>query len=98
MPTVLSHPGVYSPSSIVADCSLVSCNSTTVSNSVLWHNRMGHPSSRLHLISSIIPNVIFCDKELLVCTVCPLAKQKRLHLPNENSICSSILDLVHCGI
>ena len=78
MPTVLSHPGVYSPSSIVADCSLVSCNSTTVPNSILWHNRMGHPSSsRLHLISSIIPDVIFCDKELLVCIVCPLAKQKK---------------------
>nr|XP_023882015.1 uncharacterized protein LOC111994377 [Quercus suber] len=99
MPTVLSHPGVYSPSSVIADCSLVSCNNTTVSNSVLWHNRMGHPSSsRLHLISSTIPDVIFCDKELPVCTVCPLAKQKRLPFPNENNICSSIFDLVHCDI
>ena len=60
---------------------------------------MGHPSSsRLHLINSIIPDVIFCDKELPVCTVCPLAKQKRLPFPNENNICSSIFDLVHCDI
>ena len=99
MPTVLSHPSVYSLSSVASDCSLVSCNSSIVSNSILWHNRMGHPSSsRLHLISSIIPNVTFCDKEFLVCTICPLAKQKRIPFPNENNIFSSIFDLVHCDI
>ena len=99
MPTVLSRLGVYSSSSVAANCSLVSCNSSTVSNSILWHNRIGHPSSsRLHLISSIILDVTFCDKEFPVCTVCPLAKQKRLSFPNENNICSSIFDLVHCDI
>ena len=103
MPTILSIPGVYSPFAISGKCHSVaqfhSANNNVASKSILWHNRTGHlSSSRLQLLSSAIPDVIFCNTDFPICTVCPLAKQQRLPIPNENNMCSSTFDLIDCDI
>lgn len=79
MPTVLSILGVYSPVAISVECHTVArfhfANNNVASKSILWNNRIGHPSSsRLQLLSSATPDVIFCNNNFPVRTVCPLAK------------------------
>jgi hypothetical protein len=64
----------------------------------LWHYRMGHLShSRLKLLHSNNPQIA-CDLLDTPCTVCPLARQKRLSFPHSVSCSSSIFALVHCDI
>lgn len=101
MPVVLSFPGVYNPSA-ASSCNYVFNNvnsSLSASKFTLWHNIMGYPSqSRLQLLSPIIPDITSCIKDCSPCYIYPLAKQKRLSFPNENHMCSSIFDLIHCDI
>ena len=76
-----------------------SCTSD-VDKTSLWHYRLGHPSpQRLVLLQSLVPNVITCNiNKTFDCSVCPLAKQKRLHFPSSISSSSSCFDLVHVDI
>ena len=66
----------------------------------MWHCRLGHPSlQRLVLLQSLVPNVITCNiNKSFDCTICPLAKQKRLSFPSSISSSSSCFDLVHADI
>ena len=64
-----------------------------------WHYRLGHPSlSRMSFLSSVVPHVTHSDHDVSLCTVCPLAKQKRLPFPNKNHLVSSPFDLLHVDI
>jgi hypothetical protein len=50
----------------------------------VWHYRLGHIShSRISLLDSLVPS-IEC-KQHTTCTVCPLAKQRRLSFPISTS-------------
>jgi hypothetical protein len=64
----------------------------------IWHYRLGHLSpSRLQLLHSNNPH-ISCDLMSSSCTICPLARQKRLPFPHSISVSTSIFDLIHCDI
>jgi len=64
----------------------------------LWHYRMGHLShSRLKLLHSNNPQIV-CDLLDTPCTVCHLARQKRLSFPHSVSCSLSIFALIHCDI
>ena len=71
-----------------------------VDKTSLWHCRLDHPSpQRLVLLQSLVPNVITCNiNKSFGCSVCPLAKQKRLHFPSSVSSSSSCFELVHANI
>ena len=69
------------------------------SNFHVWHCRLGHPSlSRMSFLSSIVPNVSHSCTNAHTCTVCPLAKQKRLPFPNNNHLSSTSFELLHVDI
>jgi hypothetical protein len=64
----------------------------------IWHYRLGHLSpSRLQLLHSNNPH-ISCDLMSTPCTICHLAKQKRLSFPHSVTVSTSIFDLIHCDI
>jgi len=64
----------------------------------IWHYRLGHLSpSRLQFLHSNNQH-ISCDLISTPCTICPLAKQKRLPFPHSVVISTSIFDLIHCDI
>ena len=51
------------------------------------------------MLQSLVPNVIPCNvNKTFDCSVCPLAKQKRLHFPASISSSSSCFDLIHADI
>ena len=77
-----------------------SCNNVDVTNkSVFWHNRLGHHSlSRMHCITTSASDVSFSISNFPMCSVCPIAKQKRLPFSNENHVCSLVFDLIYCDI
>jgi hypothetical protein len=63
----------------------------------LWHYRLGHLSnSRMKLLANFIPSVS-CNSES-ICTVCPLAKQHRLHFSSSTSVSQSLFGMIHCDI
>lgn len=60
----------------------------------IWHNRLGHLSSkRLLSMRSVLG---FSNSSKPPCHVCPLAKQRRLSFPFNNNVASSPFDLIHC--
>ena len=64
----------------------------------LWHFRLGHASdAKLHALHDFIPNVntIHSNKN---CTLCPIAKQKRLPFPFFNHLSKTTFDLIHCDV
>jgi hypothetical protein len=62
-----------------------------------WHFRLGHISnSRIKLLLDSIPS-ISCNPST-ICTVCPLAKQRRLSFPVSSSYSNSAFELVHYDI
>lgn len=63
----------------------------------LWHARLGHPSiSRQLLLSLCIPHITLNKDVQFSCSICPLAKQKRLPFPNANHVAPNAFDLIHC--
>lgn len=63
----------------------------------LWHCRMGHPShTRLLHLKNILPS--FNNPSSEPCTVCHMAKQKRLPFPNNNNMSTIPFHLIHCDI
>jgi len=64
----------------------------------LWHYRLRHLShSRLQFLHSNNPH-ISCDLLDNPCTICPLARQKRLSFPHSVTCSLSPFDLIHCDI
>ncbi|CAL2277125.1 unnamed protein product [Prunus armeniaca] len=65
--------------------------------SMLWHQRLGHPSSTpLHSLSKTIPEIMFHSEQ--ICDVCPLAKQTRLPFTSSSIKTVAPFDLIHCDI
>ena len=63
----------------------------------VWHFRLGHIStSRINLLHSIVPD-IECNPNA-VCSVYPLAKQRKLSFLISTSKSDSVFDMVHCDI
>ena len=63
----------------------------------LWHARLGHPSiSRQLLLSHCIPQITLNKDIKFSCSICPLAKQKRLPFPNASHVAPNAFDLIHC--
>ena len=64
----------------------------------LWHLRLGHVSDAiLHALHDSIPNVINVHSNK-GCTLCPIAKQKRLPFPFFNYLSKNAFDLVHYDV
>ena len=56
--------------------SIFSSSVSTKDMSILWHFRLSHPSlSRMFVLQNVLP--FFSAQCTDVCTICPLAKQKR---------------------
>lgn len=69
-----------------------------VADEDLWHQRLGHPSSaRLQSISSKL-SLSKTVSSSPHCSVCPLAKQKRLPYVSHNNLAVNAFDLVHIDI
>ena len=78
---------------------LNSCNVNSVDTTSLWHCRLGHPSAkRLDLLQSVVPNIISCNNKAFDCSICPLAKQRRLSFPTSVSHSFACFDLIHVDI
>ena len=52
----------------------------------------------MSFLSNIVPNVSHSCKDNHVCTVCPLAKQKRLPFPHNNHLSPCAFDILHVDI
>jgi hypothetical protein len=64
----------------------------------IWHYRLGHLSPyRLRLLHSNNHH-ISCELSSLACTICLLARHKRLHFPSSITSSVSAFDLIHCDI
>lgn len=64
----------------------------------LWHARLGNPSISRQLLLSLCISHITLNKDVqFSCSICPLAKQKRLPFPNANHVAPNAFDLIHCG-
>ena len=71
----------------------------THTNTLKWHYRLGHLSDDiLRLIHGYknlhLPSIFSCK----TCSVCPLAKQKRLPFTCHNHFSDACFDLIHCDI
>ena len=77
----------------------IAFSATTSPNqsSHIWYSRLGHPSNSnlqsLSHIFSFLKNS--CNKD---CTICPLAKQKRLPFPFNSKMCDCPFDLIHMDV
>ncbi|KAG7545539.1 Reverse transcriptase RNA-dependent DNA polymerase [Arabidopsis suecica] len=87
-----------SPSSSVASSSSSSHFSGSLKvDGHLWHQRLGHPSSdKLKLLSGILP--MSNSSQPSHCSVCPIAKQKRLSFESHNNVSFKSFDLVHLDV
>ena len=73
------------------------CNLAQISDSSLWHQRLGHPSTKVtSLFSSFHFKNKACDTN--ECLVCPLTKQIRLPFPSSSINSASCFDLIHVDI
>ena len=65
----------------------------------LWHYRLGHPSvDKLHFLHQHVQNLPSINKSTSFCDIFPLAKQRRLSVPNVGHMCLNNFDLIHCDI
>jgi hypothetical protein len=97
---LVQNPDMHSSSRSTTKSVPFSSFSASVKNvdTDLWHFRLGHlPSSRMKLLASK-NSVISCDSSDSICTICHLARQKRLLFPVSVSTSLAMFDLVHCDI
>jgi transposase InsO family protein len=68
----------------------------------LWHFRLGHTSySNLQFVKDFVSvgsSICNIQDHSNHCTVCPLAKQKRLSFPTHNKMDSVAFSLIHCDV
>ncbi|XP_010513597.1 PREDICTED: uncharacterized protein LOC104789625 [Camelina sativa] len=81
--------------SFPAACSF---SASVVTDDSLWHQRLGHPS---HLVLQKLVSLIPSLKNSSLsshCSICPLAKQKRLAYVSHGNLADKPFDLVHLDI
>ncbi|KAL4364052.1 hypothetical protein GQ457_04G026420 [Hibiscus cannabinus] len=62
-----------------------------------WHDRLGHPSSSVfHFLKNVLPYVE--SNKNVLCTICPLAKQKPLSFHVYSTVTNTPFELVHSSI
>ena len=77
----------------------VSLHTTVVENSVLWHRRFGHPSSRVTSMIPLVQHVSSTDEHSIkTCDICFRAKQTRLTFPDSSHNAKEVFDLIHCDV
>jgi len=69
------------------------CNHAKTSNPSLWHQHLGHPSTK---VSPLFPKVNSCFNDK--CLIFPLAKQTRLSFSSSSITTTSSFDLIHVDI
>ena len=83
-------------SSTPAACSF---SGSVMTDSLLWHQRLGHPSPvALQKLVSVIPSLKSFSCREFHCSIFPLAKQKRLAFVSHNNLASKPFDLVHLDV
>jgi hypothetical protein len=75
---------------------VVSLSVKSVSSDV-WHYRLHHLSTACLKLLSQLDSSISVDSNKC-CTICPLAKQHRLHFPVSHYVSNKVFDLLHCDI
>ena len=62
-----------------------------------WHKRLGHTAAeKIKSISSSLHLNKVDEKH--ICTICPLAKQKRLSFKSANNVAKIPFELIHCDL
>ncbi|CAA7061254.1 unnamed protein product [Microthlaspi erraticum] len=73
------------------------CGSVLVDDNV-WRQRLGHPSlPTMQKLKAALPSSAIVS-DSFHCSICPLAKQKRLAYVSHNNLASKPFDLVHIDI
>ena len=99
LPSCISDALSKLSSSFPSVTALNSCNVPSVDTTSLWHCRLGYPfAKRLDLLQFAIPTIISCNNKTFDCSICPLAKQRRLSFPTSISHSSACFDLIHVDI
>ena len=69
---------------------------------LLWHHRLGHPSSRIlySALQNVIKNVSLSQIDTLCssCTYCISAKMHKSSLNKTSIVSNSVLDIVHSDV
>ena len=68
-----------------------------MNNSLLWHFRLGHMSNNMLRVAQDNDHTISVPSDDF-CSICPIAKQKKLSFPLSKSRASSIFALIHMDI
>ncbi|XP_072087345.1 retrovirus-related Pol polyprotein from transposon RE1 [Arachis hypogaea] len=69
-----------------------------ISNTKLWHFRLGHaPFHRMKEMKKIF-KFIHCDSDVQPCDSCHLARQKRLSFNNSSTVSLTSFDLIHVDV
>jgi hypothetical protein len=91
---LLQDPKVSSsPSSFYSFC----FNSIKTSLSDVWHYRLGHPSiPRMQCLHNKFLEISYNPHK--VCSICPLARQHRLHFPVHTNVSCMPFEIIHCDI
>ena len=78
----------------VVDNSEVCINTVSVQT---WHNRLGHLSNKCF---DLLQEQLHCKSisNNVPCSICPLAKQRKLSFISHNNLSKSSFDLIHCDI
>ena len=78
--------------------SVLSCSISSLTSNTLWHYRLGHPSPSVlqHMSRHLYLKSVHCKD--FHCSICHLAKQKRLSFVSNNNLSSSAFDLIHVDI
>ncbi|RVX15238.1 Retrovirus-related Pol polyprotein from transposon TNT 1-94 [Vitis vinifera] len=71
------------------------CNVVNTKTQDLWHQRLGHPSSKVSVLFPFLQNKTL---DASTCSICPLAKHTRTPFPLSVSSSDSCFDLIHVDI
>lgn len=63
----------------------------------IWHERLGHPSVKVvQFLNHLLKLDVVISPKDTPCSICPLAKQKRLPFISHHHIAAKTFDLIHC--
>ena len=68
-----------------------------MNDSLLWHFRLGHMSNKMLRVAQHSDHTISVPSDNF-CSICPIAKQKKLSFPLSKSRASFVFDLIHIDI